>query len=383
MRPLNLPWDPSSVPHILLDVNRECNISCKACYNKKTFEKTFDQIKEDYAYAKTQRALHSVTLVGGEPTLHSELPRVIRMLKDDGMSVILLTNGVKLTPPYLCELRDAGLDIVLLHVDEGQDRPDLPDNATLPDIVNLRTELSKRISEHDIEAGFVVTVYDIDDDKLVNLVNYVDSSPYAHFLLATINWNSPDFDNVAGCVKHGLCIKDYAHDKKGGNVGSVNLGHIKDELQKVDMAPFATLGSSASSKEIRWLCYSNASYINGYNHIKSHVVRSGLSDRFLLRLFRIITGRYMYYVRRNQLRFHIQLFLNSFTGGKFFGNIKTLLRSVLSKGTLYEKRFVFQQGPSINDDGTIVHCRSCPDATVVNGTIVPVCMSDGWIADES
>jgi hypothetical protein len=37
---------------------------------------------------------------------------------------------------------------------------------------------------------------------------------------------------------------------------------------------------------------------------------------------------------------------------------------------------IFQEGPSERPDGTLDFCRDCPDATVRDGALVPICMAD-------
>jgi len=36
----------------------------------------------------------------------------------------------------------------------------------------------------------------------------------------------------------------------------------------------------------------------------------------------------------------------------------------------------FQQPAAVSPDGRLVYCRECPDATVRNGVLVPVCLAD-------
>jgi len=36
----------------------------------------------------------------------------------------------------------------------------------------------------------------------------------------------------------------------------------------------------------------------------------------------------------------------------------------------------FQQPPSLHGDGGIEQCDNCPDATVRNGQIIPLCLAD-------
>lgn len=61
------------------------------------------------------------------------------------------------------------------------------------------------------------------------------------------------------------------------------------------------------------------------------------------------------------------------------GDPKTLglLANTLWPGArLSQKSIVFQQGPNVSRGGKIEFCKDCPDATVRDGQLVPVCMAD-------
>lgn len=53
----------------------------------------------------------TVLVAGGEPTLHPDLPRLVRRASADGARVVLFTNGVRLADPaYAAEVVAAGVD---------------------------------------------------------------------------------------------------------------------------------------------------------------------------------------------------------------------------------------------------------------------------------
>lgn len=78
-----------------------CNLRCPYCYNwriavnpKPPFlnEETTLQILEE-----RKKYVDAVVVTGGEPTIHKELPRFLKKLKDKGFAVKLDTNGLNPT----------------------------------------------------------------------------------------------------------------------------------------------------------------------------------------------------------------------------------------------------------------------------------------------
>ncbi|MFH1027792.1 MAG: radical SAM protein, partial [Pseudomonadota bacterium] len=157
---IELPWDKKSVPHCVLEINQQCNLSCRACYREKTGgSKSVAAIMADLDTIERHQQVQTVSVAGGEPTLHPDLVEIVAAIHGRGHSVSLVTNGVLLTDQLLSRLKLAGLDIVMIHVDEGQQRPDLPAGPTVADINRLRREIARRVAAHGIDAGLCVTIY--------------------------------------------------------------------------------------------------------------------------------------------------------------------------------------------------------------------------------
>ena len=92
-----LPWSGKMVPHALLDIIRDCNISCRACYNAYPpgTHKTMDQVRAELDKLLQLRRLGSVSILGGEAILHPQLYDIIRMIRERGLFRRgLFTNGL-------------------------------------------------------------------------------------------------------------------------------------------------------------------------------------------------------------------------------------------------------------------------------------------------
>lgn len=87
-----------------LDITNYCNLNCKSCGSYSPLaEKKFDDVKEIKKSLERLSDLsggicHHINILGGEPLLHPELLRIIRMTRDyfPVGSVFLVTNGTLL-----------------------------------------------------------------------------------------------------------------------------------------------------------------------------------------------------------------------------------------------------------------------------------------------
>ena len=92
---------------------RHCNQNCGFCSNPETpFFHDLDQVRtivDDFR----ARDYFGVIMTGGEPTLSPVLPDAIRLAREGGLHVRMITNGQKLADWDYCKsLWDAGLQHV-------------------------------------------------------------------------------------------------------------------------------------------------------------------------------------------------------------------------------------------------------------------------------
>ena len=91
----------------IIDVTGKCNIKCKYCYHDRTDKDlSKEEILED---AEKHKNIAPFILMGGEPTLHDDLPEIYKNLSNIAPTSII-TNGIKLCDEkYLDELCNGGL----------------------------------------------------------------------------------------------------------------------------------------------------------------------------------------------------------------------------------------------------------------------------------
>ncbi|MBC7086289.1 MAG: radical SAM protein [Methanomethylovorans sp.] len=110
-----------------IDVTNRCNMSCPVCFanaqkSGMLYEPDMDQILSMLSMLRNQQPVpcYAVQFSGGEPTVRSDLPKIISMAKDLGfVHIQIATNGVKIAKSieYAKELKDAGLSTVYLSFD--------------------------------------------------------------------------------------------------------------------------------------------------------------------------------------------------------------------------------------------------------------------------
>ena len=114
-------WTNSFFPMVHVNTGPICNIRCVYCnvhggtdqrlYTPEYIETLIDDAVGRVLIGRGHLGVPTVEIIGGEPTMHPELPRLIRMARDKGFEcVFICTNGMRLLRDgYLDELVDAGL----------------------------------------------------------------------------------------------------------------------------------------------------------------------------------------------------------------------------------------------------------------------------------
>jgi|GEM_PF-3510134 len=361
---IKFPWNKQTVPHCVLEITRNCNLSCKACYREKCDEtKSVEKIINELKIIEKHQKVHTVSLTGGEPTLHPQLCEIVRQIKSRNHKVSLVTNGFILDDKILPQLKSAGVDVIMIHVDEGQKRPDLPNNPTITDINNLRKKIADKVVSYEIDAGLCVTIYDDSISNIQKLIQLIFESPSINFLLATHAVEIPKVIEKTGT-------------KEVFRASLTRNSHIlKLMKENFDLNCYAYIPSKDQTEEKACISYFIPVIHNKAKYIY-YKMQSCWADKMLIKLSKIIAGRYMYYCKQDSIVIWIQVLINGFAKLNFLNSAFFLVKSMLRNKSLRGKRFVFENAPIISSKGKISCCDFCPNSTVRNGKIVPVCLAD-------
>ena len=108
---------------VVIDVTHRCNMMCKNCYipNREIPDMDADLMID--ALSRFPKKV-TVRIIGAEPTMRKDLPKLITRIKKTNHRITLLTNGLKLArESYVEQLKNAGLKNLYLSMN-GVDNDD-------------------------------------------------------------------------------------------------------------------------------------------------------------------------------------------------------------------------------------------------------------------
>lgn len=108
---------------VIIDITHRCNMTCKNCYipNRSIPDMDIDKMLD--AIGKFPKKTN-IRIIGAEPTMRSDLPKICQAIKEKGHRQILLTNGLRMARDYYTEnLKKHGLNHVYLSLN-GADNDD-------------------------------------------------------------------------------------------------------------------------------------------------------------------------------------------------------------------------------------------------------------------
>ena len=186
----------------VVPITSACNLDCPVCYTINRNERPYMMTEETFAAILERLAgrdddLDIINFTGGEPTLHPDLPKLLRMARDAGIRRLTVsTNGLRLRDEaYVRELAAADVRIVLSldTFDDATDRVLL--GATT---VRAKLEVLDLLKKHDVTTTILPAVAagvnDRDVGKLLDLV------------LARPNLCSLELHTVAFTGQGGACF---------------------------------------------------------------------------------------------------------------------------------------------------------------------------------
>ncbi|MGE5125096.1 MAG: radical SAM protein [Betaproteobacteria bacterium] len=350
-RPAAIRFPLREGPHLTLEPTRRCNLACRLCYTRdKGHVKSLAAVRQELDFACRRRRLHAVTLVGGEPTLHDGIVELVAEVKRRGLVCQVLTNGLTLQSEggdlLLQNLIGAGLDKIALHVDGGQGHPD---------VEAVRERLFDRCEAARLLFSLSLTVYPEAEGEIPALVRRYARYRYFDGILAVLGRDPGRLE------PHGPML-EAQHRALASRLG---------------LAPSGYVPSSAGDDEAFWLVY--------LYFVRADTGRTfGLSPRLQRAgraVGRALTGRHWlvptFDPRRAPGRFLLLGALDVLLDPRRVGSFLGMLHGRGALASLRSHYIAIQRPPEIDPgSGELVLCYHCPDATVRNGRLTPVCLAD-------
>lgn len=351
IKPLKYPL--RDTPHATIETNRTCNIQCRLCYTlDRSHVKTLAEIEKEVELALKKRNLQTITLLGGEPTLHPKLPEVVASIKGRKLKCQILTNGVVFLDDdqdiLLDRLIASGVDRILLHIDIGQ-------NHVHRDLEEVRSRLFQKLERKKVNFSLSLTIYENERESMPELIK-----KYARYRY---------FDGILAVL---------ARDPHAPYYQGISLAGEYEILERgLGVNPSAYIPSNAEDGQIFWLIYHY--FINALSG-KTFALSSA-AHRVIRKFYRILRGHQLFSIilspSRQLSAFFFLGFLELFLHPT---KIRDFARMIWSSrlGKAIRLQFIAIQTPPAFDPekNRYLICYHCPDATIRNGMLTPVCIAD-------
>lgn len=102
-----------------LELVAGCQLRCGNCYREPAKQKDPGLMPAEFVYRVIESARDAgfaeIVLIGGEPTLHNDLPKFIAAVLKNGLTPILCTNGLRLADDNYCHSLALPGTVVVIH----------------------------------------------------------------------------------------------------------------------------------------------------------------------------------------------------------------------------------------------------------------------------
>jgi hypothetical protein len=354
------PWKPARhlIPHLTIETNMTCNFRCRICYNLNTSHvKSLETILHEIDIGLQKRKVDTITIMGGEPTLHPDLCQIISYIKSKKLMCQLLTNGFLLyndpLDTLLKSMVSSGLDRIILHVDKGQEN--------YPEPVPVLHTLFAKTGKLKLLTTVSWTIYTHGQGYLPELIR--EFSRYQNF------------DGILALLEKPI-DRSISPDFERENYPSLLAEHqiLKNKL---DLQPSVYLPSSLDDHEVSWLVYLYFIHTGSFQTFYLSPKITGAFQKIYLKIFR----RELFGKPPMRVAFGLSLVLTAFVELLFKPSRLRSLMNLLKNSNRFDCfRFHYlaiQDGPSYNHEFQNVSiCYGCPDATIRNEKLTPVCLAD-------
>lgn len=217
-----------------VSVTDDCNCRCPVCYSDSGSKETnvYLSLEEAREIACTARnnGARIIVLVGGEPTLHPQLPELIKLFRHAKLRVWMATNGLRIAmdPELAVRLKKAGLDKVSLQLDSFE--PPTHRAIRGNDFIPKKIKTARLVAAAGLNLGLICTV---------TSHNIAELSSYCRQVFA---WPSPPSTVVFQGAAHAgrLVIDQDRHITREEIVSSLVEGQAIPGLTNIHFWPIPT-----------------------------------------------------------------------------------------------------------------------------------------------
>ena len=153
-----------------LNLTSKCNMNCSFCFA--TVKNKLYEPESSVLIEKSKNwGEGCILLYGGEPTLRKDIFKIIKEIKNIGLKVVLLTNGLKLDKKFVKKLETAGLNQGLLQFDSLSDEVNIKMRGRK--LLKEKLRAIKNLSETSISLTlFVVLIKGVNENQIDEIISF-------------------------------------------------------------------------------------------------------------------------------------------------------------------------------------------------------------------
>lgn len=388
MNLFRMPWTMSDNAFTWLEITRRCDLRCGYCYqtNDPLSDKPLSQIEEEVKTLLRLRACDTMFISGGEPLLHPELEQIVKLVKSFHVKPVLVTNGHRLTPQKVKDLKRNGLFGFIIHVDREQSRPGWTGKSE-QELNNLRQTYADMIHKAGgLICGFNTTVLPETLHEVPDIVRWTVKNIHKVCTNTFIPVRVPRNDDPWDLYVHGRKIdfEDTAFSTKKYKNPSrkiLTAQDIHDQFQKVipGFTGSAFLGGTEIPDAPKWL-FGN---VIGTRK-KIHGILGPKTMEVLQNGYHLVRGRFLSFLKPRLYGMGKLLFafgvIDRQIRHAFFSFLVSLIGNPLR---IFEKvsvqSLLILQPQDVLPSGKQDLCDGCPNKTYHNGTLVSMCRKEEFI----
>jgi hypothetical protein len=373
-----LPWNLADNPIAWLEPTQQCNLSCDGCYRENVKQhKPLDEVQADLDVFARLRNFDGVSIAGGDPLMHPELPEIIRRVTAMGRKAIINTNGLALTRELLVELKRAGLVGLTFHVDSKQGRPGWRDKTEVQMNELRQTYADLVAGVGGLACAFNSTVYEDTLPEVPDLVDWAGRNVGKVHTMVFILFRAAalaQFDYYAGGKKVDVGALVYGDSRKRRL--DLSAREVVDVIRErhPDFSPCAYLNGTAEPDSFKWLLAMRVG--------TARKTYGWVGPKFLeltQSAYHLWTGRYMSYVAPAALATGRSVLLGTWPLDRGVRSAAASWARAIATHPLEALRELHMQSILVIqpidhlEDGTQNMCDGCPDMTVHDGKLVWSC----------
>lgn len=149
---------------VFIETTNRCNMNCPICITNVPsmgfeFEPTMEYFEKIFEYYSKFEFPPSMQLFGGEPTMREDIFDIIKLARSYGLSVRLVTNGLKLADKdYADKIMTSGASVLIAF--DGLKREMYEKLRAMPGSLDLKLKALENLSQHKKGKVVLMTVMD-------------------------------------------------------------------------------------------------------------------------------------------------------------------------------------------------------------------------------